>query len=187
MSTYSSENPQSSPAGATGLVRRSLRISSKPVPKYFTEQDEQDEVVEAIEAFCAKKGYEYSDDLVTEFDAWLPTAEKWDTKKYDLSTGNYIPLTKPDIAKKWAMYRSKSLLAQKKKQKFGKAIINYCKKNNFVYDPMMDEKFSEWKTDPVNKNLVTYTYTTYTTSYYERTPTECVKKWFSTLKKTVVI
>ena len=50
---YTAENP-----------RRSRRLANKPTPKYFTEEDEQDEIAEAIEAVCAKKGYEYSLSLI---------------------------------------------------------------------------------------------------------------------------
>jgi hypothetical protein len=190
---YNAENP-----------RRSRRLANKPTPKYFTEEDEQDEIAEAIEAVCAKKGYEYSDELVSEFNAWLPTAD-WATKKYDWRTDKYETRTKPDTAKEWAMYYSTSLQEQQKQKKLSKAIVKYCEKNNIEYSPLMDKKFSEWKADPANKKLVTYTYNSYSygcacgscdptgtkmanvTEYsYERGATYCINKWFSTLKKTVV-
>jgi hypothetical protein len=196
---YTAENP-----------RRSRRLANKPTPKYFTEEDEQDEITEAIEAVCAKKGYEFSEDLVAEFEAWLPTADKYTLEKYDYKTDKYIPRSKAEAAKEWAMYYSKSLLEQKKQQKFSKAIIKYCEKNNIEYQDVMAEKFAAWKADPANKKLITYTYTYYNyggcdcptcdptgekkkaaeakaTEYsYERGPTYCINKWFSTLKKTVV-
>jgi MarR-like DNA-binding transcriptional regulator SgrR of sgrS sRNA len=197
---YTAENP-----------RRSKRNIGKPVVKYFTEEDEQDEIAEAIEAVCAKKGYEFSEDLITEFNAWLPTADKYSLEKYDVWTGKYIPRTKPDVAKQWAMYYSKSIQEQQKLKKSSKAIVKYCEKNNIEYQDVMADKFAAWKADPANKKLITYTYTSYNyggctcsgcdptgekkkvaaevkteTSYYERTPAYCVKQWFSTLKKTVV-
>lgn len=197
---YTAENP-----------RRSKRNIGKPTPKYFTEEDEQDEIAEAIEAVCAKKDYEFSEDLITEFNTWLPTADKYTLEKYDYKTDKYIPRSKAEAAKEWAMYYSKSLQEQQKLQKFSKAIVKYCDKNGFVYDPLMDKKFSEWKADPANKNLVTSSYTSYgyggcfcshcdptgtkkaatvaktETTYYERTPAYCVKQWFSTLKKIAVL
>jgi hypothetical protein len=185
--------------------RRSRRLANKPTPKYFTEEDEQDEIAEVIEAVCAKKDYEYSDEFVAEFNAWLPTADKYTLEKYDYNTDKYIPRTKPDVAKQWAMYYSKSIQEQQKLKKFTKAIVKYCEKNNIEYNPIMDKKFSEWKADPANKKLITYTYNSYSygctcgscdptgtkmasaTEYtYERGYAYCVKQWFSTLKKTIV-
>jgi hypothetical protein len=185
--------------------RRSRRLANKPTPKYFTEEDEQDEIAEVIEAVCAKKGYEFSEDLITEFNTWLPTADKYTTQKYDWRTDKYTAKTKLEMAKDWAMYYSKSLLEQRKMSKFSKAIVKYCEKNNIEYSLLMDKKFSEWKADPTNKKLITYTYNSYSygcacgscdptgtkmasaTEYtYERGYTYCVKQWFSTLKKTIV-
>lgn len=208
---YTAENP-----------RRSKRNIGKPTPKYFDEDDEiaedsddeyideEDEIVEAIKTVCAKKGYKFSKDLITDFNAWFPTADKYILEKYDYKTDKYIPRTKPEIAKQWAMYYSKSIQEQQKIKRFSKVIVKYCDKNSIVYDPIMDKKFSEWKADPANKNLITSSYTSYgyggctcsgcdptgerkkaaaaktETTYYERTPAYCVKQWFSTLKKTIV-
>ena len=190
---YTAENP-----------RRSKRNIGKPAVKYFTEEDEQDEITEAIEAFCAKKDYDYSDELVSEFNAWLSADEKRITKKYDWRSGKDILMSKAECAKEWAKYYSTSLQAQQKLKKFSKAIVKYCEKNNIEYNPMMDEKFAVWKADPANKKLITYTYTSYNCTCvtcnpngtikaeskeysYERSATYCVNKWFSTLKKTVIL
>ena len=190
---YTAENP-----------RRSKRNIGKPTPKYFTEEDEQDEIAEAIEAVCAKKGYKFSMDLVTDFNAWLPTADKYSLEKYDYKTDKYIPRSKAEAAKEWAMYYSKSIEEQKKLKKLSKAIVKYCEKNGIEYQDVMAEKFAAWKADPANKKLVTYTYSSFSvcacgscdptgtkmasaTEYsYDRSPAYCVKAWFSTLKKTIV-
>jgi hypothetical protein len=190
---YTPENP-----------RRSKRNINKPKVQYFDQEDELDQITTAIEAVCVKKGYEFSDELVTEFEAYLPTADKNATEKYDYNTGKYITRTKPEIAKQWAMYYSTSLQEQLLLKKLSKAIVKYCEKNNIAYQEVMAEKFAAWKADPANKKLITYTYSSFsgcacgscdptgtkmanTTSYtYERTPTYCVKQWFSTLKKTIV-
>jgi len=184
---YTAENP-----------RRSKRNSGKPTPKYF---DENDLIAEEIEAVCVKKGYKYSDDLIAEFNEWLPTAGAHDIEKYDMWTNTFVPRTKVEIAKEWTLYYSKSIKEQKKQKRSKKTIINYCKKNGIEYTPLMDEKFAQWCADPANKKLITYTYNSCycsncdptgtkkanTTEYsYDRTPTYCVNKWFSTLKKTVV-
>ena len=192
---YTAENP-----------RRSKRNIGKPQKKYYTEEDEQDEIAEAIETVCAKKGYEFSDDLVTEFEAWLPTADKYTKEMYDWGIDKYIPRTKLEMAKRWAMYYSKSLQEQQKLKKFSKAIVKYCEKNGFEYNPLMDQKFAQWRADPANKKLITYTYTysyggctcsgcdptgtkkASATEYsYDRSPAYCVNKWFATLKKTVIL
>jgi hypothetical protein len=182
--------------------RRSRRLATKPKVEYFTKEDEQDEIAEAIEAFCAKKGYEFSEDLVSEFNTWLSADEKRATKKYDWRSGKYIFMSKPETAKQWAMYYSTSLQEQQKLKKFSKAIVKYCEKNGFEYDPLMDEKFAAWKANPANKKLFTYTSYSCTcgicdptgtkkpsaTEYsYNRSPAYWANKWFSTLKKTVVL
>ncbi len=188
---YTAENP-----------RRSRRLANKPTRKYFTEEDEQDEIAEVIEAVCAKKGYEFSEDLITEFNAWLPTADKYATQKYDWRTDKYITKTKLEMAKDFQYY-SKSIKEQQKQQKLSKAVVKYCTKHGFEYNPLMDKKFAEWMANPDNKKLITYTYSSYgctcgscdptgtkmasATEYsYDRSPAYCVNKWFSTLKKTVV-
>ena len=189
---YTAENP-----------RRSKRNINKPKVQYFTKEDEQDEIAETILAICKKKGWAYSDELVTEFETWLPTADKYSLEKYDYNTGKYIPRTKPDVAKYWAQYYSTSLQKQQKEQKLSKGLIKYCEKNNIEYQDLMADKFAAWMADPANKKLITKTYKSYggcscgscnptgtppvTSEYsYELAPTACINKWFSTLKKTIV-
>lgn len=213
---YTAENP-----------RRSKRVASKPKVDYFTKEDESDDdveddsdeeyidvdedVAEAIETICVKKGWTYSDALVTDFETWLPTADKYSTQKYDWRTGKDIPRAKPDVAKYWAQYYSKNIQEQKKQMALSKSLIKYCQKNNIEYKDVMGKKFAEWKADPTNKKLITYTYTSakygwcrcascdptgekkkatetiVTEEYsYERSPAYCINKWFSTLKKTIV-
>ena len=183
--------------------RRSRRLVNKPKVQYFTKEDEQDEIAEVIEVVCAKKGWAYDDELVTEFEAWLSADEKRDTKKYDWRSGKYILMSKPETAKQWAMYYSTSLQKQQKEQKLAKGLIKYCEKNNIEYQDKMADKFAAWMADPANKKLITYTYKSsngcdcsscnpnsikrevqeYT---YNRSDTYCINKWFSTLKKTIV-
>ena len=192
---YTAENP-----------RRSRRLANKPKVEYFTkedEEDEQDEIAEAIEAVCAKKGWAYSDELVTDFETWLPTADTYSTQKYDYRTGKYIPRSKPDVAKYWTQYYSTSIQKQKKRLQLSKGLIKYCEKNNIEYQDLMADKFAAWMADPANKKLITKTYKSYggcswgscnptgtppvTSEYsYELGPTACINKWFSTLKKTIV-
>lgn len=189
--SYTAENP-----------RRSKRLANKPKVEYFTKEDEDDEIAEAIEAVCAKKGWAYDDELVTEFNTWLPTAEKYCLEMFDYDTDKFIPRTKIQVAKEWAQYYSTSLKKQQKEQKLFKGLIKYCEKNNIEYDDVMADKLAAWMADPANKELITYTYKSYgcicsscnpngtprdVKEYsYERSTAYCIKAWFSTLKKIIV-
>ena len=209
---YTAENP-----------RRSKRVANKPKPKYVDSDDEDlddsdeeyidvdEDVAEAIETVCSKKGWVYSDTLVTDFETWLPIADKYSLTKYDYKTGKDIPRTKPDVAKYWVQYYSNNIQEQKKQLALNKALIKYCQKNNIEYKDVMAEKFATWKADPANNQIITYTYTSAkygwcrcascdptgekkkatetieTKEYsYERSPAYCINKWFSTLKKAIV-
>ena len=134
--------------------RRSRRNIGKPAPKYFNEEDE---IAEAIESFCAKKHLFYDDELVTEFKDWLPTANKYALERYDYSANKFIPYPKTEVVMYWAYNFSASLKKQQREKKFNKALVRYCEKNGFEYNPLMDEKFAAWAADPANKELITYT------------------------------
>jgi hypothetical protein len=171
---YTAENP-----------RRSKRLAGKPKPIYFPKEDEQDEIEDLIESICKKKGWQFSEDLITEFNAWMVTKDKYGCHKYDYKTNKYVPKPMNELVKDWLMYYSEDIQQQQKQQKRAKAILNYCKKNNIEYIPLMDEKFAQWAADPANKKLITYSIGGPAT--YDRTAGHCVNKWFSTLKKTVVL
>jgi hypothetical protein len=180
--------------------RRSRRNIGKPPPKYF---DEEDEIAETIESFCIKKHLFYDDELVTEFKDWLLTADKYALERYDYSTNKFIPYPKAEVVIYWAHNFSTTLKKQQKEQKLNKALIKYCEKNGFEYNPLMNEKCGAWIDDPVNKELTTYTiYSRYCACSqcnptgvlreakkytYDRAHGYCVNKWFATLKKTVVL
>ena len=181
-------------------LRCSSRNIGKPTPKYF---DEDDEIAETIESFCVKKHLFYDDELVTEFKDWLPTANQYTLERYDYSTNKFIPYPKTEVVIYWAHNFSTSLKKQQREQKLNKALVKYCEKNGFEYNPLMDEKCRAWIADPVNKELTTYTiYSRYckcsecnptgvqreAKKYtYDRAPGYSVWKWFATLKKTVVL
>lgn len=162
--------------------RRSKRISCKPAPKYF---DDDDEIIEAMESICDKNGYTYSDELMNDFNAWLPTVYKTS------------PMNKTRIAKSWVKYNSTNIQTQKKQKQLNKCLIQYCKKNNYEYTNTMANKFIQWMNDPVNKTLITYTITTinngsyrnkiHSVQYiYDRSPKYCINMWLSSVKKTIV-
>ena len=176
---YTAENP-----------RRSRRISYKPMVEYFTkeekEEDEREEIADVIYSICAKRGLNYSDELITEFDDWLITVDLRSHDKYDCKTGQFISPTKTNLAKEWAKYYSTSLMLQNYNKKLTKKIINYCIKNNIEYEDEMADKFSTWMDDPANKSLITYMYNGCYLSCYPRSQMYCINKWFSTLKKKVI-
>jgi hypothetical protein len=161
--------------------RCSPRLANKPKVQYYTkdELEEQDEISQSIQRVCQKKGVQYTDNLLDEFNKWLPTAP----------IHLKLLFNSIEIAKEWALFVSSTITTQCRINRFAadthKAIVDYCKKNNIVYTPLMDEKFAQWKADPNNKSYV-YTSTTSTDSiWYEHMPSKCVRSWFSTLKKTV--
>jgi len=187
-------------ATTTAAVKRSRRNIGKPRPKYF---DDNDVIAVTIESFCVKKHLFYDDELVTEFKNWLLTANWYDLEWYDYSTNMFIPYPKAEVVIYWAYKFSTTLKKQQKEQKLNKALVKYCEKNGFEYNPLMDEKCGAWVDDPANKELTTYTiYSRYCAcsdcnptgvlrqpeelNRY-RTPGYCVNKWFATLKKTVVL
>jgi hypothetical protein len=168
-------------------VRRSARLASKPAPKYF---DEDDFIYDTIEQYCTKYDWEFSDNFVAEFNAWRHTVHKYALEKYDSKTGTYVPRTTAEAANYWTRYCCNSTLEQQKAQKLIRTIDKYCQKNGFEYCPLMVQKFTKWMADPANKKHITITYRSqyepngYT---YYRNTNQCINKWFSTLKKTVVL
>jgi hypothetical protein len=184
---------RSSPRSTRPNPRRSRRNIGKPTPKYF---DEDELVADEIESYCIKKDYEFSDEIVAEFNAWLPTASKYDTQRYNWKTNKYEARPKAEIAKYWVQYNSNSIAAQKKQKTLTNTIYKYCQRNGFDYNPIMPRKFDEWMADPANKKLITTTYTYKGCSCGKcakpvattvvRSPAYCVRKWFSTLKKFIV-
>ncbi len=184
---YTKENP-----------RRSRRNIGKPPVKYFTEDDnddeqenEQDKVYNAIITVCNKKGWKYSDNLITEFEQWYLTASHFYTHIYDPNTQQWVrPKAKHRVAREWAMYYSLSLENQNRKIKITKNVINYCINNNIEYQTVLADKFITWLDDPANKNItcknIPFPNDPLMTTFYKHSIPYCIKAWFSTLKKTIV-
>jgi hypothetical protein len=186
---YTAENP-----------RRSRRIASKPMVEYFTkeekEEDELEEIADAIYKVCIKRDLDYCDELVTEFDEWFSTASEYQLKRFDPTISNFVSRDKVQNAKYWAEYYSTSLWRQNNQKKLTKKIMKYCEKNNIQYEDIMREKFTNWMNDPNNKKIITNTITTYyngiyagqvcSVGTYTHSHAYCINKWFSTLKKTIV-
>ncbi len=77
------------------------------------QENEQDKVYNAIISVCSKKGWKYSDNLITEFEQWYLTASHLYTHIYDPNTQQWVrPKAKHRVAREWAMYCSLSLQNQ---------------------------------------------------------------------------
>lgn len=186
---YTSQNP-----------RRSKRNIGKPSPIYYTQDDDYDEIYEGIKYVCDKKGLTFSEDLVDEYRAWLPTAPKSATEEY--FRGSYVHCSTYKIAKEWASLYSTTLQEQIRINKALPYIQKWCRKNDIEYDPIMPTKFSKWYKNPANKVYICNTYThtnciwpccdpialnpTKKVIIKYFSPAQVVNSWFSTLKKVVV-
>jgi hypothetical protein len=169
------------------IPRRSPRLANKPKVQYYTKHDELNDVIISIEDVCIKKSYTYEDSLIDDFYEWLTIdSEKYDwiTTKYDYKNKKVLPCTIPEIAKNWTLYLSNNIRNQKYDKSLLRALKNYCIKNGFEYNPLMNEKFIEWMYNP--ENIVCISFISDWGQMYFRSPSWCVKKWFSTLKKIVV-
>jgi hypothetical protein len=185
-----------------GGVRRSSRLQSKPKVQYCDDDDdavdddsdetyiddqrvdeedldEREKIIQTIKGLCAKKGWEYSDDLITEYDAWRATAtEDYKIKKY-IHLQGYRNLSEPAIAKQWATQFSDSLRKQKQRSKIAHGLRKYCDKNKIQYEDTMYNKYIAWYYTPSIQEWVKNSYIA--PSYI--TP---ISGWFATLKKVIV-
>jgi hypothetical protein len=188
-----------------GGVRHSSRLEGKPKVQYHQDDDsnavddledddeayiDEDDIDEedyddnrkailAIKEVCDKKGWEYSDDLITEYNQWRATAtEDYKIKKY-IHLEGYRILSEPDIAKRWATDFSDSLRKQKQRKEIDKAIFKYCNKHNIQYEDDMIKKYIAWYNTPSIQEWVK-------TSYIRPSYTTPINEWFATLKKIIV-
>lgn len=187
-----------------GQVRSSSRLQAKPKVQYNHDDDdtdavandsdetyideegvdkedldEREQVIQAIKGLCTKNGWEYSDDLYTEYNQWRATAtEDYKTKKY-IHLQRYRDLSEPAIAKRWATRFSHSLRKQKQRKEIDRVIFKYCYKHNIQYEGDMINKYIAWYNTPYIQQWVkiNYIYRSYITP---------INKWFTTLKKIIV-
>lgn len=155
-------------------LRRSPRLANKPKVIYFTQEDEldeeRDEVTKTIKMVCSKKGWEYSDDLVTDFYDWLPTANTYYLPKYDPRVGKDKRAGTIAVAKDWTLNISAKLGTQKYKLHWKKFVLKCCNKNDVEYNDILLDRYLEW----------------FKAKGYYDTCTSTVNEWFSTLKKPIV-
>jgi hypothetical protein len=177
--------------------RRSRRNVGKTV-KYYTDEDELDDIEEALIAFCNKKRLTYSDDLVTEYYQYNknPSAPYFG-KKYNWRTDTYEVRSITEKATWWAKYYSTSLIKQAQDAKLSNAFLKYCTKNNYQFDPIMIQKYNDWVADPTNDKFINTIYRGCMCSQCARTnagrtqtvpltTSVRIKNFFSSFKKTLI-
>jgi hypothetical protein len=200
-----------------GEVRRSSRLQAKPKVNYNQDDDVDDDLEDDDETYiddddideedyddnrkailtikdvCSKKGWEYSDSLITEYKEWRQTITTpcYNTHKYNWYTGKYTtPRTEVDIAKRWATDVSDSLRKQKVRAILINAITKQCIKLGIQYEDTMYNKYIQWFRNPDNKKHFTRTIWLQTGNSYTYdllyTSASCINKWIATLKKTIV-
>jgi hypothetical protein len=134
----------------------------------------QDEVTQTIHNICIKNGWQYSDDLVTDFYEWLPAAStSYLLPKFDPRTGKDIRSGTIAIAKDWTLHKSDKLVNQKYRLSWKKIIDNYCKKNKIIYNPLMLDSFVEWHKSNGYQ--------------YYCTPTFTINYWFTTINTSFAL
>jgi hypothetical protein len=155
---------------------------------------EDDIIKRTIKVYCYKNNLTYQDILVAEYKAWRPTARSWALESYDYTTDRTTPKTTEEVVKGWAeMGYSETLRAEKKENSYKTSLVNYCKKNNIIYQPLMLERFTVWRNDPANKKQLVNTFPSCgcggdaceSTIEYPMGTTAAINRWFQTLPKTV--
>lgn len=169
----------------TIATRRSTRIANKPLKVYFSEDDE---IAEAIQAICDKRGLEYSDELVEEFNYWRKNSPQDFTNKYDDCYNRFIPMTIQQLVNRWYKRFSTSLKHMENLNNLDRELINYCKQKGITYNSSLRRQLFEWVEDPANKNLIYYNieisapFNEVSYIFYYK-PERTIKKWFASLKK----
>ena len=161
--------------------RRSPRVATKAPVEYFNVAEA---IEKGIEKFCAKRGFIFTDELRNESLEYMPPNKPiWLHDYHDFinnSLDDRLNLV------------SKEIKRQKDAIKGNTAIIKYCEKKGITYEPEMVEKYMQWKYDPANRWLTIksdhpkscdcrFCCDENIIRLLERTPSECVHKWFSTL------
>ncbi len=160
--------------------------------KYPTIDDEL--AVEALKIYCIKNNTSYSDGLLDEYKKWRPSASKWDLEEFDYEAHKHIPRPVAKIATTWATHYSAALTPQNVANKYKQGVINYCKRNNIVYQPVMLERLNAWR--EANKDKLVNTLPVCgcapecaggKMNTWPIGSTAVINRWFATLPKTVVL
>jgi hypothetical protein len=157
--------------------------------KYPTTDDEKAE--EALKIYCIKNGYTYSAALLEEYKRERPNVPSWRKKKYNYDTRKSETLTDAEVATVWAQLYSETLRPQPETNKYKQGVINYCKRNNIVYQPLMLERLNAWR--EANKDTLRVEQWWWgpdaagKPTSYPLSSTAVIRRWFATLPKTVVL
>jgi hypothetical protein len=165
-------------------------IKGGKVFKYPTTDDEK--VVEALKIYCIKNDHTYSDSMPEEYKKWLPNASKWDLEEYDYKTRQYKPKSVADLPAHWAANYFAALKPLNLANKYKQGVINYCKRNNIVYQPLMLERLNSWR--EANNDKLVYrgplcgcTERCSEPTIYPLGHTAIINRWFATLPKSVCL
>ena len=131
-----------------GLTRRSIRLANKNKSTVSDPISDRVDVILAIADHCKKKGLEYSDTLLDEWDTWCKAG---DSKNWPQDCSH------SRVASLWAKYYSKSLCDQEYMIKCHETFQHYCAKKNIKYTPEIYANFLVWHQNPANTSLVTQT------------------------------
>ncbi len=194
-----------------GETRRSSRLIGKPKVQYHQdddlegdeddsdetyvdeededkdeeEEEEDDEVTRAIKRVCAKNQWPYSDDIVTDYNDWYPTARSWETQRYNYDTNTYTPMSTDIVFKNWAKEYSAKLKPYYRMTAMKNGLIAYCNKHGYKHSEALAKKFIEWASNTTNTTRV-YNYADNVKRVVDLPPTTVVTKWFKTLEKTII-
>ncbi len=142
-----------------------IRMNPQPVP-----QDADDTTIaKHIQNFCSQYFFFYNDNLISEYRTWRQNkGVTYDTIK--------------ELIYYWARNKSITLLKQQRDKDIDIAINEYCYYNKIRYSPEYITVFHAWAEDPANMDSIS-NYWTHNGLLYrvDKSPKDCVKKWFSTL------
>jgi hypothetical protein len=164
-------------------------IKGGKVFKYPSTDDEKAE--EALKIYCIKNGYTYSAALLEEYKRERPNIPSWRKKKYNYHTQKSEARTDAEVATLWAQLYSETLRPQPETNKYKQGVINYCKRNNIVYQPLMLERLNVWR--EANKDTLRVEQWWWgpdaagKPTSYPLSSTAVIRRWFATLPKTVVL
>jgi hypothetical protein len=156
---YNKENPeqldQLDQKPPQVMPRRSARLANRPPVKYFTDDYFFEQ---ALQDYCDKNNFEYSDELIADYKEFLAGFRKGDESNYYWPRDKNI--TKEESVYRWAAGWSARLNRERKLRRNYISLVIYCAKNNVPYEHSMLERFTAWLDDPVNDKIIrskTYT------------------------------
>lgn len=187
---------------ATTAPRRSMRIAAKPLVTY-TDSTDQD-ILDILQDHCIEMGYTFSQELLTDYNAYLDGLSPWYRELYDYRLRSLSENTLKKHIIDWVKWSSKRLKPEVLLASVKRNIHKYCDKHHFQYDPRMPLKYLEWYQSPDAAPHITYTIpampilpcecgkcdnanVSTRTFTYDASLMRPVSRWFNTLKKSVIL